>query len=1518
MAPKIPPQEILEKRAFDTLISDKTVPFDLGKLSNELEHAQNAQNVFHTVSLSLEKLAPRERAFAQKNLQRLAEIMGSRDASIDAHKGLRAQIESVRQEIGAQPTMPAEIDAVAAPTTTPAATPAPPAAPTTPEKKTILDSIKQTAVDIKKDFVESGPWTKAGYIAGGVVGFLALRWLWRKTFGDPKEHKEGFVKKSFKWLLGIGATVAGVLGVKALIDYTSHALSLRGAADKAKDEIDALRQQVSDIELKDEPWKKYGIDEETFERAEETYRSKILLSPSKKEEGMEEMRALFAAAGATPEQFEKFMEDMDYKYEVRTLEEAPHIRYVRPTVALSNYQKNVEVVVSQFVQILKNNAVEAAAIAYIAHRMGIDKALLTTTKLTAAQSLGVAKGIGKIGIRHPVISLVLLGGSALTLSHLISKRKDGEYFLPENINQLLQACNENREIILGNIGDALKDEIADMQQHASNVGLIGGDYIEWVTSNVADFTSKLIHEIGPEAIGLTEQEISGQRNVACIEELQHWVSSNLAMLTTSSGNEEEIQKHEQAIERINAFREAYERERATLFTNSNEPQQLFTELTNALRDIGIDIAIKDGIVQWKTGDMDDWLDVCVDPSISDERTFHELSERLYSGEGIATFMFEQGLQKLRQLEQEGVEKIGIPNGSKCLAMVMGNFVYFIELDWKQGFIDWDNVEEYGMAPIECITEFFDTDETWAEWGATLSAGAVTTAMFSLNAKVFTTVKRLAIGGGPLINPKHGLFKKNWNAFRRLGAKVTPGIAHIDLMKNIYHGANDFTLIGKELADARSLVQIPAKWWRGRYLNTILSRAGIRPQWIPIIEHGSFNDLNAIWGKMGNRKADANVPLENFRKTVKEEVLERLNLAPRREITLKNFGSRMLRAGHGGDAEGIYNEIVRLWDKTSASGSASGSPVRSISISAAAPNAQSSARSAPTSNPVVEEQPKLKIFNPDEAAEASSEVKSVLQQADEAMELPHGPVRAAAIEEVLESPALARAAASAPKSNAAAIHKTASLLKNSKLALSGIGLGLAIDIAFIVENHKQLSEAVQKGDEATASILRARQESLINGGIGGVAVGGLAIAGSTLAGPLGLVLMGGTITSEMLYSYAQKLNTDDAEYMKRDPADLLKELRDLPFPSWSEEIAGTIAGNKEDVKKNKWLSLCRAYLMKTNASVVQLTNADRREADRLFHEEASPQKKTELLAQHGSEGAAINALLQEVAYNRLVLLMHKQVEFLFTRGNVTGALDFRRAESFAKMYELRRSFEDAKRAPVITYLAGEAKPETLDLSTLPALNELPPRNASAAWNSIKKTLEQYERYDIARTRSEFLALTENVDGNAASNFLQVKLLQRMQHTIIVSEAKVQKAFAAPLDMDVSGGLFDFQANVVRYELRKKIMMNINAMATHIMNKSTDLDIVMERFAIYENTLNALDMKTVFDETPGEHDNPLKHALASASQLTMGQTVQIELLEGSGSVARMRKEAAIAGQKAIEKEIGVPLEQALTSLLSPRVS
>lgn len=88
---------------------------------------------------------------------------------------------------------------------------------------TVAGRMSKLATDVVTDFREGSALTKAGYIAGGVVGFLLVRWLWRKAFGEGK--KEGFVKKGLKWMLALGAAGAGVLGAKSVMDWWNRKTS---------------------------------------------------------------------------------------------------------------------------------------------------------------------------------------------------------------------------------------------------------------------------------------------------------------------------------------------------------------------------------------------------------------------------------------------------------------------------------------------------------------------------------------------------------------------------------------------------------------------------------------------------------------------------------------------------------------------------------------------------------------------------------------------------------------------------------------------------------------------------------------------------------------------------------------------------------------------------------------------------------------------------------------------------------------------------------------------------------------------------------------------------------------------------------------------------------------------------------------------------------------------------------------------------------------------------------------------
>ena len=89
-----------------------------------------------------------------------------------------------------------------------------------PEVKGVWGNTKKIFTDIKEDFDKSSPAVKAGYILGAGVGFMAARWLWRKAFGDGQ--KEGFVKKTAKWTVGLLAAAAAVVGIKSAKDFATR------------------------------------------------------------------------------------------------------------------------------------------------------------------------------------------------------------------------------------------------------------------------------------------------------------------------------------------------------------------------------------------------------------------------------------------------------------------------------------------------------------------------------------------------------------------------------------------------------------------------------------------------------------------------------------------------------------------------------------------------------------------------------------------------------------------------------------------------------------------------------------------------------------------------------------------------------------------------------------------------------------------------------------------------------------------------------------------------------------------------------------------------------------------------------------------------------------------------------------------------------------------------------------------------------------------------------------------------
>lgn len=156
-------------------------------------------------------------------------------------KTVSARLEAESEKDDVADSTSKQLDAVKPVVLAPETTSTTTSGPNTPP--TILDTIKNEASAIKKDFVEGSRWTKAGYIAGGVVGFLAARWLWKKAFGTGE--KEGFVKKGFKWLLSLGAAGAGLMGVRALFKKADAISTIPGLKDALKETPKAAKDAAS-------------------------------------------------------------------------------------------------------------------------------------------------------------------------------------------------------------------------------------------------------------------------------------------------------------------------------------------------------------------------------------------------------------------------------------------------------------------------------------------------------------------------------------------------------------------------------------------------------------------------------------------------------------------------------------------------------------------------------------------------------------------------------------------------------------------------------------------------------------------------------------------------------------------------------------------------------------------------------------------------------------------------------------------------------------------------------------------------------------------------------------------------------------------------------------------------------------------------------------------------------------------------------------------------------------------------
>lgn len=726
---------------------------------------------------------------------------------------------------------------------------------------------------------------------GGVLLFFGVSY--GKKLLDQFGQYGDLAKKSFEELEAMRKATMEQIAV------------LTGAG---KDVPEELRKKLAELEGAIED-KKHTLSGEVRRDAEELYREKVVYNPAQREQGYADLRTYFEEHNLPLSLYDEFVAEMDEKY--LNVPEG----YAHPAVALHNYQINVQIMATEFVRIVRNHWVEATAIAAIAHRTGIDVTIFTGFKkgirLGVQESLQVMKGLTRFGVKHPIISCSVIGVSGIGLYAAIQKLR-GKTFLPENLPFITQFAVQDKALLLGEISEEAKKHIELIEQHAIEMGEIVGDFAHWATKNVASFVNEFAREIGPEIVGLTPGEVREYRNERAMQELSSTLKIQMESAKTERAQHDMVPKYQKCIEILGEYSTVFIRDRGQhIDANSTEPQERLQELEKALSDVGILLEIHDGIVYWKDEAEEEMLALSVDPSLTDPDDIYNRSNDLRSGESVASYSLSAGIQKLRELEQENALKLDFVK-HKGIAMALGNFLYFVELDWsKGGPIDWDNVVEYAVVPLDLVLgSIADPDRDWTDWGATLTAGAVTTGMFALGTEPLRFMKRLAIGGGPLVNPKAALFgRKGASYMARQAVKVVPGVQHGMLVRDMRRGVEDFDLVRRQINQgSKTAGAIAYNFGRGRYLNNVLSRAGIRPEWIRTLEYGNYEDLTKLRKSMGmteNPKL-----LEELRTALKTEMLDRLKLAPRRELTWRN-PKLLLFGGPGTDAQEVYDDVLKL-------------------------------------------------------------------------------------------------------------------------------------------------------------------------------------------------------------------------------------------------------------------------------------------------------------------------------------------------------------------------------------------------------------------------------------------------------------------------------------------------------------------------------------------------------------------------------------------------------------------------------
>lgn len=401
--------------------------------------------VLKTVKEQLKHLEPAQRKIADDNMRLLRERIEASavEKAADPEQAipeqevvaLRGELDALQSEVS--PQAPDTVDPFAEDTDArePVSSVAkPPAAPyeepvATPQQAgaTLESAQKETWFPRKADPRE---WTgkqiaTVSALTLGLVGIYAW-WKSRKHKDDRPSGGTDVPRKRSSllyWIPGVGLGIAAfALLHNKLMQMDGYAKTYQKLIGEAHD----MKQKAEDkiVSLTEGKGAPYGLSTEQYERAEQIYRRKGDASRP-------EIAAIFGLKpGESDEKYEKFMKEME-KNKAETIN---GIRYVPASVALRNYRENVGAVLFECEQWIESHKFRVAAGALLAARFGILQEIIHQSISTADKVRKLATAMLKFGMRHPIVSIFLLGGSVYGASKISDKVR-----LPENLSELSKA-----------------------------------------------------------------------------------------------------------------------------------------------------------------------------------------------------------------------------------------------------------------------------------------------------------------------------------------------------------------------------------------------------------------------------------------------------------------------------------------------------------------------------------------------------------------------------------------------------------------------------------------------------------------------------------------------------------------------------------------------------------------------------------------------------------------------------------------------------------------------------------------------------------------------------------------------------------------------------------------------------------------------------------------------------------------------------------------------------------------------